>query len=255
MLTSPIKGKRVKRVKKDKKDQRDKKVAKAARDPKGTPLLLSCMEAKLLLKEALNNCLISSHLYLSADPVGHSTPPDLLSHSRCPGCHSGTHGKGSDTFPWIMVAQLVIPALSIPSPFSLRYGTPPLACPFFFMAIAILDSHSIPTLFQSFGLSPSYTHLPCLATALAVIPAPTVGARHALCFLTFFFLAPSSPLSRTYTLFLWHLSSPHSCAPTTLLRPPSLSVSVLLSLVLCTHILSSPTLLLRAPPGCHGDPK
>ena len=122
------------------------------------------------------------------------------------------------------------------------------------MVITILDSHSIPTLFQSFGLSPSYTHLPCLATALAVIPAPTVGARHALCFLTFFFLAPSFPLSRTCTLFLWHLSSPHSCAPTTLLRPPSLSVFVLLSLVLCTHILSSPTLLLRAPPGCHGDP-
>ena len=106
----------------------------------------------------------------------------------------------------------------------------------------------------SFRLSSPYEHFPRLATALAVIPAPTVGAWQALHILLFFFLA-SSLLLRAYPLILWPVSSPLLCALSTLVRPPSLSVPVPLFLVLCTHAPSASTLLLCAPPGCHEDPK
>ena len=57
------------------------------------------------------------------------------------------------------------PSWYLLSPSYLPYGTPPLARPFFVLAITILDSHSFPTLFHSFRLSPSYTHFPCLPSA------------------------------------------------------------------------------------------
>ena len=46
----------------------------------------------------------------------------VVKDSLCPGCHSGTHGKGSYTFPWVLVPQLVIPALLVPPPISLLFA-------------------------------------------------------------------------------------------------------------------------------------
>ena len=122
--------------------------------------------------------------YLS-DPVGHSGPPDLLSHSRCPGYHSGTHSKGSDTFPVFIVAQLGISALLVPYPFSFL---PAALLLYVFMAITILDSFYS----HSFSILWTFTILyaPSMPSNCPGCHSGTVGARHAFAFSPFSFSPP-----------------------------------------------------------------